>query len=129
MTYKRALGLLAAGLLSIESANVFAAATVTFDETIAPILYENCVTCHRPGEAAPFSLIFYEDAKKRGTLIATVTQSRYMPPWHAAHGFGKFASERRLTNEQIAAISEWIKQKMPKNDRSKMPKLPDFTND
>jgi mono/diheme cytochrome c family protein len=34
-----------------------AAGKVTFTENIAPILYQNCVTCHRPGEAAPFSLI------------------------------------------------------------------------
>ena len=63
------------------------AQTVTFSEHIAPIVYANCVTCHRPGEAAPFSLISYEDVKKRGALIATVTASRYMPPWHATHGF------------------------------------------
>ena len=63
---------------------------VTFSETVAPILYANCVTCHRPGQAAPFSLITYEDAKKKGKLIAKVTESRYMPPWHAAHGYGEF---------------------------------------
>ncbi len=47
--------------------------SVTFTETIAPILYANCVTCHRPGEAAPFSLISYEDVAKRGDLIVEVT--------------------------------------------------------
>ena len=71
-----------------------AAATVpsriTFSETIAPIVYANCVTCHRPGEAAPFALISYEDVAKRATLIARVTESRYMPPWHAEHGYGEF---------------------------------------
>jgi hypothetical protein len=36
------------------------------------ILYENCVTCHRPGQAAPFSLISYDDAKKKGKLIQQV---------------------------------------------------------
>lgn len=56
------------------------ARAVTFSETIAPIFYDNCVTCHRPGEAAPFSLITYEDASKRGALLAKVTASRYMPP-------------------------------------------------
>src|SRR5262249_22141008 len=76
---------------------------ITFSENIAPIIYENCVTCHRSGEAAPFSLISYDDVKKRGALIATVTRKRYMPPWHAAHGYGEFAEERRLTDEQIAA--------------------------
>jgi mono/diheme cytochrome c family protein len=99
---------------------------VTFTETIAPILYQNCVTCHRPGEAAPFSLISYDDARKRGALIATVTQSRYMPPWHAAHGFGDFEGERRLSDAQIAAIGDWVKQGMPQGDLSKMPKLPQF---
>ena len=43
------------------------AGAVTFSEHIAPILYENCVTCHRPGEAAPFSLISYEDVGEART--------------------------------------------------------------
>src|SRR5262245_28211280 len=100
-----------------------AAGRVTFSETVAPILYANCVTCHRPGEAAPFSLISYEDVKKRGDLIAAVTQARYMPPWHAAHGYGEFVDERRLSDEQIAAISEWVNQGMPIGDSGKKPRV------
>jgi len=100
---------------------------VTFSENIAPIVYENCVTCHRPGEAAPFALISYDDVKKRGSLIASVTKSRYMPPWHAAHGYGEFAAERRLSDEQIAMIGAWVKDGMPQGDPAKMPKVPQFT--
>jgi len=103
-----------------------AADTITFSEHVAPIVYQNCVTCHRPGEAAPFSLISYDDVKKRGALIATVTKARYMPPWHAAHDFGEFADERRLTDQQIATIGAWVQQGMPQGDISKMPKLPQF---
>ena len=103
-----------------------APAPVTFSETIAPILYANCVTCHRAGEAAPFSLISYADVKKKAKTIATVTESRYMPPWHAAHGYGEFADERRLTDEQIATIGEWVKRGMPEGDPKKMPALPQF---
>src|SRR6266496_2451343 len=114
-------------LLFFASAILLPAADkVTFSETIAPILYENCVTCHRPGEAAPFSLISYEDAKKRGPLIATVTKSRYMPPWHAAHGYGEFKEERRLSDDQIAAISQWVAEAMPQGDPAKLPSLPVF---
>jgi hypothetical protein len=115
------------GMLVAAAGLASAADKVTFSETIAPILYDNCVTCHRPGEAAPFALISYDDAKKRGTLIASVTKSRYMPPWHAAHGFGEFDQERRLTDEQIAAIGEWVKAGMPQGDPAKMPKVPQFT--
>ena len=114
------------GLFMAAAAVMPAANTVTFAETIAPIVYQNCVTCHRPGEAAPFSLISYEDVKKRGALIATVTKSRYMPPWHAAHAYGEFAEERRLTDAQIAEFGEWVNQGMPQGDPAKMPRLPQF---
>lgn len=101
---------------------------VTFTEHVAPILYSNCVTCHRPGEAAPFSLITYEDVVKRAALITTVTKSRYMPPWHAEPGFGEFADERRLTPLQIETLAAWVAQGSPRGDASRMPRLPAFTD-
>src|SRR4051812_33093624 len=100
--------------------------TVTFAEQIAPIIFTHCAGCHRPGEAAPFTLTSYDDVKKRGTLIAAVTKSRYMPPWHAAAGFGEFKDERRLTDEQIALIGKWVKDGMPPGDAAKTPALPHF---
>ena len=114
------------GLCVAAVALLPAAEKVVFTENIAPTLYQNCVTCHRPGEAAPFSLISYEDVKKRGAIVATVTKSRYMPPWHAAHGYGEFADERRLTDAQIATIGDWVSQGMPQGDTAKMPKMPQF---
>jgi hypothetical protein len=116
----------AIGLGSVTVFSQKPSSGVTFAETIAPIVYANCVTCHRAGEAAPFSLITYEDVAKRAKLIAEVTESRYMPPWRAAHGYGEFAGERRLTETQIAAIGEWFKQGMPEGDVGKMPALPRF---
>jgi hypothetical protein len=113
-------GLLAALLV------FFAPPKVTFSETIAPIVYENCVTCHRPGEAAPFSLITYDDVRKRGATIVAVTKSRYMPPWHAAAGYGEFRDERRLTDAQIQAFADWVSEGMPEGDPSHMPVLPKF---
>lgn len=99
---------------------------VTFSEQIAPIIFNQCASCHHPGEAAPFSLTSYEDVKKRGQLIAAVTKSHYMPPWHAAPGFAEFAGERRLTDDQIALIGEWVKEGMPQGDAAKTPPLPHF---
>jgi mono/diheme cytochrome c family protein len=101
---------------------------VTFTETIAPIVYANCVSCHRPGEAAPFSLISYDDVRNRAALIAKVTQARYMPPWQATHGYGDFEGERRLTDAQIEAIATWVKNGMPQGDPARMPGLPKFTD-
>jgi hypothetical protein len=111
------------GLIFLGS---LSAQTVTFSETIAPIVFDNCATCHRPGEAAPFSLLSYEDVRKRGALIASVTKSGYMPPWHAAHGYGDFSDERRLTPEQISLIDQWVKAGMPQGDPAKTPAAPKF---
>src|SRR6266545_4992660 len=57
--------------------------SVTFAEDVAPIVFSKCATCHRPGEAAPFSLMTYDDVRRRGTLIAKAVTSRAMPPWKA----------------------------------------------
>ena len=100
---------------------------VTFTEHVAPILFQNCSRCHRPGEVAPFSLLNFQDAQKRARLIADVTQSRTMPPWHAGHGYVEFSNERRLTDEQIAVLGAWVEQGLKEGDAAKLPALPKFT--
>jgi len=100
---------------------------VTFSEHIAPIVFNVCATCHRPGEAAPFSLLSYEDVRKRGKLIASVTESRYMPPWHADSDLGSFRDDRRLTDTQIRMIHDWVQAGMPEGDPRKLPASPKFT--
>jgi mono/diheme cytochrome c family protein len=80
---------------------------VTFHRDIAPILSSNCSSCHSPGQVGPFPLNSYADAKKRARLIASVTQDRLMPPWHADEGVEKFHGARRLSEAQISLIQRW----------------------
>src|SRR4051794_25248161 len=100
------LGLLAAA--SSAAAGGFAAPAkpggVTFTEDVAPIVFQNCTSCHRPGEGTPFSLMSYQDVKKRGHLIQSVTADGYMPPWPPAAGWGHFQDERRLTAAQVDTL-------------------------
>ncbi len=98
----------------------------TYSKEVVAIFHQQCVICHRPGEAAPFSLLTYQDAKKRGKLIAQVTQSKQMPPWKADHCDVAFRNERRLTDEQIAVLQRWVEAGMPEGDKSKLPPLPTF---
>ena len=53
---------------------------VTFNEHVAPIVFDRCSSCHRPGESAPFSLLSFDDVRQRGRLVATVTGARRTPP-------------------------------------------------
>ena len=103
-----------------------AAADVTFSENVAPIVFHRCTGCHRPGEAAPFSLMSYDDVAKRGKLIAAVTASRLMPPWRAEPASYSYKDSRRLTDDELATIQTWVKQGMPKGDLTKVPPLPKF---
>src|SRR6185295_14574223 len=100
---------------------------VTFTEHVAPIVLNICASCHRPGEGAPFSLLTYEDVRRRGQLIASVTQNRYMPPWHADSEMGSFRDDRRLTDAQIRTIRDWVQSGMPEGDPKKMPEAPKYT--
>lgn len=102
-------------------------APVTFAEHVAPIIFNNCTSCHRPGEAAPFSLTSYQDAKSHGRLIAQMTANGKMPPWKAAPGDYAFKNERRLTDAQKDVLQRWVAAGMPEGDRSRTPPLPTFT--
>src|SRR3954454_12202347 len=98
---------------------------VTFNKQIAPIIYRNCSTCHRPGEAAPFSLLSYQDVVKKAKTIGKVTDSHLMPPWKAEPASYAYRDERRLKTEEIELIQAWLKQGMPEGaaaDRIEPPK-------
>src|SRR6202022_896571 len=72
-------------------------ADVTYSKEVARILQNRCQKCHRPDQAAPFSLLTYDDAVKHGRMIKEVTTERRMPPWHADARFGHFVNDRRMT--------------------------------
>ena len=61
-------------------------AAPTFADDVAPLVFRHCAPCHRPGEAGPFPLLTYEDARRRARQIAEVTSSRFMPPWKPEPG-------------------------------------------
>jgi uncharacterized protein (TIGR03437 family) len=103
--------------------------TITYSEHIAPLLYNNCTKCHRPGQVAPFQLLTYDDAVRHGRDIAIQTQSRYMPPWKPEPGWSAYRDERRLTSDQIDLIQQWVAGGMPQGDMSRAPAMPVYSDD
>jgi tetratricopeptide (TPR) repeat protein len=102
--------------------------TITFDRDIAPIVFKNCAVCHHPGGSGPFSLLTYVDVKNHARQIATVTSSRYMPPWLPEPGYGVFEGERRLDDKQIQTIQQWVAAGGPEGLASDLPPTPAFSD-
>ncbi len=121
--------LLAGGNASPQLGSAGSPATgshVTFNRDIAPIIYQNCASCHRPGESGPFPLLTYQDVKKHANQIVAVTHTRFMPPWLPEPGDLKLQQERRLSDAQIALIQKWVSQGAVEGSPRDLPPKPHF---
>src|SRR5262245_5367564 len=77
----------------------------TFSKDVAPILYKNCVSCHRAGEIAPMSLLTYAQVRPYARSIGSRIEQGTMPPWHAEAAPGTFVNERGLTSAEKEIIT------------------------
>jgi hypothetical protein len=93
----------------------------TYTKDVAPILQKHCQTCHRPGEAGPFSMLTYEDTKPWAPMLKRAVQQKVMPPWFADPSYGHFANERSLTPEEIRTLVAWVNAGAQMGDAKDMP--------
>ena len=117
--------LLVLGCLGLSAAA--AAEPPSFSRDVAPILYNSCVSCHRPGEVAPMSLVSYEDARPWAKSIRAKVASREMPPWGADPHYGTFKDDRSLSAAQIDTIVKWADGGAPRGNDADLPRMPSFT--
>ena len=93
----------------------------TFTKDVAPILQKNCQSCHRPGEAAPFSMLTYEETRPWTGAMKLAVKQKLMPPWFADPQVGHFANDRSLSQKEIDTIVAWVTAGAPKGDPKDMP--------
>jgi len=119
-----AVGLMTAALVASPALSQ----EVTFAADVAPIFYENCVSCHREGSFAPMSLLTYENASRYARRIRTRVESRMMPPWHVDRSVGiqDYENDASLTDEEIETIVRWVDAGAPLGDEADMPAPPDL---
>jgi hypothetical protein len=94
---------------------------VTYTRDVAPILQKRCQSCHRPGQPTPFSLLDYDDARRRGAMLKEVTTQRRMPPWLADPRYGEFANCRRMPTREIDTLAAWVDSGMKRGDPKDLP--------
>jgi hypothetical protein len=97
-----------------------------FSKDVALILYKNCVSCHRPGEMAPMSLMTYEQARPYARSIRSRVELGTMPPWHAEAPAGAFTNERRLEPKEKEILLRWADGGAPEGNPKDLPPIPVF---
>lgn len=105
-----------------------AATAPTFSKDVAPILYKQCVSCHRPGEIGRMPLLTYEQARPYAKAIANAVTNRTMPPWHADAPAGTFHNERVLSDRERETLTAWSAAGAPNGDPRDLPAPPTFAD-
>lgn len=118
--------LIAAAALIVKSNE---AASVTFTKDVAPIIFNKCANCHRPGEVAPMPLTSYQEVRPWSKAIREEVVKRTMPPWFADPHTStlKFSNDRRLSQQEIDTITAWVDAGAPKGNDKDLPPMPNYT--
>ncbi|MEL6842453.1 MAG: cytochrome c, partial [Bacteroidota bacterium] len=112
--------ILLSSLLGLLGLNMLQAQP-TFSEDIAPIIYNNCTSCHRSGEIGPFPLTNYNEVASWASMIQYVTEIGYMPPWKPDREYSSFVGESGLNEQEIQLIADWVNAGSPQGDPSLEP--------
>jgi tetratricopeptide (TPR) repeat protein len=107
---------------------LLSAEAVSFNRDIAPLVDKHCVSCHHRGGIGPFALVSYQDVRSHASQIAAVTKQRYMPPWPPQAGYGSFADERRLTEQEIRLLAVWASSGAPEGPPANRPESPSWND-
>jgi len=99
----------------------------TYFKDIAPIFEEHCVTCHRPGEVAPMSLLGYSQIRPWAKSIKEQVVKKTMPPFHATGPIGQYKNDLRLTEDEITVISDWVDNNCPKGNSNDFTRTKDWS--
>ncbi len=118
-----------AGILfaaTLAKADDNAPAGVTFAKDVAPIIYNNCASCHHAGEIGPMSLMSYEEVRPWAKSIKKAVLDKTMPPWHPDSSKMKYKEDRSLSSAQIQTIAKWVDQGSPLGNLTDAPKAPEY---
>ena len=89
-------------------------AKISYEKSIAPMLIDNCVTCHRQGGIGPWQMTSYDMIKGFSPMIREVVRTERMPPWHADPHYNVFSNDRSLSKDEIKTLVHWIEAGSPR---------------
>jgi len=83
-------------------------ASISYADEVAPILADNCATCHRENGIAPFAMNSHQSVQGWSPMIREVVMARRMPPGQIDPHVGKFDGAPGLTNLEVQKLMNWI---------------------
>ena len=90
-------------------------AGVSYSKEIAPILAENCASCHRDGGIAPFAMDSHAMAQGWSPMIREVLMTKRMPPGQIDPHVGNFRNNYVLSTDDQQKLLHWIAAGSPKD--------------
>jgi hypothetical protein len=89
---------------------------ISYAKTIAPMLNDNCVSCHREGGIGPWAMSDYNMVRGFSLMIREVVRTQRMPPWHADPHVGEFSNDRSLSDDEIRTLVHWVEAGAPRGE-------------
>ena len=84
------------------------ASTPSYVNDIAPIIAENCASCHREGGIAPFAMDSYTMVLGWSPMIREVLLTKRMPPGQIDSHIGEFINDMVLAESDTQKLIHWI---------------------
>ncbi|MGI9251790.1 MAG: hypothetical protein ACR2PR_11445 [Pseudohongiellaceae bacterium] len=90
----------------------------SYTDDIAPIIAENCASCHREGGIAPFAMNSHTMIKGWSPMIREVLMTKRMPPGQIDSHVGEFINDMLLEDSEVQQLIHWIASGSPKDGDS-----------
>lgn len=87
-----------------------------YSTRIAPLLQTKCVTCHSPGNVAPWAMTNHAIVKLYAPMIEEEVMARHMPPWHPDPEYGRFANDISLSVAEEQLLIAWVRAGAPRGE-------------
>ena len=100
----------------------------TFHADVEPLLQKHCQSCHRPGEAAPMSLLSYGEVRPWARAIHEAVALNRMPPWFADPEYGEWSNAHVLTSAEKRTIADWVESGAERGDPGDAPEPLEFVD-
>ncbi len=82
--------------------------SVSYEKDVAPIIAENCASCHREGGIAPFALNSHAMVQGWSPMIREVMMTKRMPPGQLDPHVGDFRNSYVVPFEDQRKVLDWI---------------------